>query len=717
MRSRRVALAIATCCAALTTAPLSAHAAGDFSPLPARTLGFAAHGTSAAPCTTRAAAGAHGIATVTYTAPAEGFASFGLDGGERHGDWDLAVFDARSGVRLGASQAFGASELVQTWMRSGQQVVLQACRRAGAVAHVPGRVQYGVAAWPAIAPPVKLVRIPLTNTRRQVPVLMALGIDVDENVYPDHALATVDSAADIGKLVAAGFAPKVLIGDVLASDRATIATDRARASRTRSRLRAAGNALPSGRTTYRQYEDYQSDLKNLVAAHPGLVRPITLPVKSFQGRDQMGIEISDKVDATDDQKPTAFIMGVHHAREWPAGEIPMEFAIYLAQHFGNDARVTKLLKSTRIVIVPIINPDGFIASRTAVDPADSLGDPGGALSLGESAFPPGGTLAYRRKTCDGAIPSGAAPCILQYGIDPNRNYGFNWGGPGASSSPLSQSYRGTGQWSEPETRSVHQFSQTRDVTSLLTMHNFASLVLRPPGLKTDGQAPDEDALKRLGDAMSADTGYKSEYGYELYDTAGTTEDWNYGAAGTFGYTIEMGPASGDGGNFHVAYQRAVIDQFNGAGQQAGRGLRQALLELSEEATNTADFATFRGRTLPGRILHLHKAFQTSTSPICAIAGPVDLNLPFYSCLGTTAATSVGDFLDYKTKVGPSGKFVWLVTPSTRPFVHKKGMSEAWTLTCEDTAGKVYVTKQITLWRGETRKLSLPCGGKLPKLRR
>jgi len=36
---------------------------------------------------------------------------------------------------------------------------------------------------------------------------------------------------------------------------------------------------------------------------------------------------------------------------------------------------------------------------------------------------------------------------------------------------------------------------------------------------------------------------------------------------------------------------------------------------------------------------------------------------------------------------------------------------------KDAAGEVYTTKQITLWRGETRKLSLPCGGKLPKLKR
>jgi len=50
---------------------------------------------------------------------------------------------------------------------------------------------------------VELVRIPLTNTRRQVPILTALGIDVDENVYPDSRAATIGSDAVLTKLVAA----------------------------------------------------------------------------------------------------------------------------------------------------------------------------------------------------------------------------------------------------------------------------------------------------------------------------------------------------------------------------------------------------------------------------------------------------------------------------------------------------------------------------------
>jgi Zinc carboxypeptidase len=93
---------------------------------------------------------------------------------------------------------------------------------------------------------------------------------------------------------------------------------------------------------------------------------------------------------------------------------------------------------------------------------------------------------------------------------------------------------------------VHEFSQQRHVTELILLHNFASLVLRPPSLERKGLAPDEDRLKQLGDKMASDTGYTSQYGWQLYDTSGTTEDWNYAAAGAYGYTIELGPAAEDG---------------------------------------------------------------------------------------------------------------------------------------------------------------------------
>ena len=64
-----------------------------------------------------------------------------------------------------------------------------------------------------------------------------------------------------------------------------------------------------GRKEYRTLEDYEAELKKIIAAHPGLARPVELPKKSFQGRPLMGVELSDNVDAKDDGKPTYFVMG------------------------------------------------------------------------------------------------------------------------------------------------------------------------------------------------------------------------------------------------------------------------------------------------------------------------------------------------------------------------------------------------------------------------
>jgi len=59
-------------------------------------------------------------------------------------------------------------------------------------------------------------------------------------------------------------------------------------------------------------------------------------------------------------------LGVHHAREWPSGEHAMEWAYELITKYRRgDARAKRLLSTTRTIVVPVVNPDGFNASREA----------------------------------------------------------------------------------------------------------------------------------------------------------------------------------------------------------------------------------------------------------------------------------------------------------------------------------------------------------------
>ena len=93
-------------------------------------------------------------------------------------------------------------------------------------------------------------------------------------------------------------------------------------------------------------------------------------------------------------------MGVHHAREWPSGEMAMEFAVDLVKNYGKNARITRLLKRARVIVVPVVNVDGFELSRTDGEYSDlrelNEYDPtGGTGSVAGDAR----ASTYKRKNC------------------------------------------------------------------------------------------------------------------------------------------------------------------------------------------------------------------------------------------------------------------------------------------------------------------------------
>jgi hypothetical protein len=657
-------------------------------------------------CTRLQDAGATGVARETWSAPLDGYVHIRLKGNSRN-DWDLGLFGA-DGSRRSASQSFGANEVVASFVRTGETVTLQACRGAGDAASMRLEttfVQLPGAGLGARPQRESLVRVKIPG-RRGIELLQRLGFDLTESRRRDWAEVVLHTDAERKRLSEVGLPFTVRVADMAAAQRSE-----ARKQEAWSRSIGGRSTLPTGRTDYRDYETIQAELKKLVADNPGRVRPVTLPHETYQGRSVEGIEIAKDVEGSDG-RPTFFLMGVHHAREWPAAESPMEFAQMLVK--GGDPRVDKIMAKTRTVVVPLINPDGYIESRSSPvdDPESST--PGGA---GYTALALTGGGAQRRKNCFGALP-GVAPCALQYGVDPNRNYGQFWGGPGASATPEQQDYRGPGPWSELETQNVHEFSQKHNVTALVTMHNVAALVLRAPGLKSSGLAPDELALKELGDAMGKATGYTSQYGWQLYDTTGTTEDWNYAAAGTFGYTIEMGPS---GGIFHPNYKEGMVDQWDGIGKQAGRGLREALMLAAEAADNRTWHSVLTGRSQPGRVLTVKKDFTTFSSAVCTVNSTTGGRLitaegtlrDTVSCANPGPVRSLKDGLEYTMTVPASGKFEWVITPSSRPFELRKGKAETWTLTCTDPGTKkVFDEQQVLIGRGEIRKIDMPCGGVL-----
>jgi hypothetical protein len=684
---RLTLLSLGTVAGLLLAAPAGAAVTPKTLPAVAKTLT-----TKGAACTSTA-----------YRAPLAGFLDVRLRGS---GDWDLELRDV-AGRTLGASRAFGGREVVQTRVRAGQRVTAVGCRRsAGAGRSARTTFRLTSVTLPKLVGALQMLRV--RGDEKQLHALEAAGLDVTHARGRGWADVLVAGATDLAKVVASGLRYSIRIGDLTKSLRDARAADR----RYATRVGAAGSALPTGRTTYRTYEEVQSELKGLVDDNPGLVRKVVFGT-SFQGREISGVEISKNVDQPDG-RPVYFLMAVHHAREWPAMEAAMEFAHMLVQEQG-DSRIAGLLATERVVILPLVNPDGFVSTRNAFDIGDQLGQQPD-VTLVESIAPFGGQFAYRRKNCNGEIFPPSLPCELAWGVDPNRNYGYNWGGAGSSADVTSQSYHGPAPRSESEVKAVWNFVRTHEVTTLITLHNVAALVLRPPGTSGAGQAPDEAKLKAVGDRMGAAAGYTSQYGFELYDTSGTTEDDSYAATGGFGYTIEIGPPDG---NFHMPYETGVVAEWTGANAHSNNqgGLKEALLIAAGAAADPADHAILKGTAAAGKVLRLHKAFETKTSPWCSKSvDPVltvealeNLGLGEICLTGKQPPLSIGDELDARTTVPASGSYEWHIGPSTRPFVAAGGGKEAYELTCEQADGTVLERHDLVVDRGQTAVVNLACG--------
>ena len=430
--------------------------------------------------------------------------------------------------------------------------------------------------------------------------------------------------------------------------------------------------LPSGREgSYRRLADYSNEMKQLAAANPTLVKPITLRQRTLTGRPVEGIEVTAGAPARDG-KPVFLQMGAHHAREWPSAEHAMEWAYELVNGYkANNARVRNLMGRVRTVIVPVVNPDGFNVSREA---GEANGVAGGRPGVDENSetinlFIP---REYQRKNCRVNNPDGDDPeqgdCsqptapqigLSQFGTDPNRNYGGFWGGPGASAGgaapfgDYAQDYRGDGPFSERETQNVRDLVASRQVTTLITNHTFSNLVLRPPGIRAQGPPFDEAIYNQLGQAMANENGYSNQPSYDLYDTTGGTEDWTYYATGGLGYTFEIGLIG-----FHPPFADTIAEYEGTSAAAQGSpgkgGNREAYFKAMENAANPARHSVISGNAGAGNVLRLYKSFQTATSPVIDAQGVEGTRILF------------GDVLDSTMQVPSSGSYELHANPSTRP---------------------------------------------------
>ena len=299
--------------------------------------------------------------------------------------------------------------------------------------------------------------------------------------------------------------------------------------------------------TFLNVVEIESALAALNSTYPTLTRFMPLPNLTVNGRRSNALLI--RGNGYFDCRPAfVFVSGVH-AREWGGPDILVNLATDLLEAYttnaglaygGNSfsgAAVKAIVNRTDIVVFPDINPDGRAYSMAAL---------------------PNSTQAMWRKNRNGP------------GIDVNRNYDFLWDFPvkfapnvsPASTNPASDTYHGTGPFSEPESRNVQWLvDQFPNARFFVDVHSFTGLVLYPWGddenqttdpsksfknSAWDGQrgltggtysdyhpagrlAEHQAAANVMRDGIFAVRGqsYVAKQGFLLYPTSGTSEDWAF----------------------------------------------------------------------------------------------------------------------------------------------------------------------------------------------
>ncbi len=287
--------------------------------------------------------------------------------------------------------------------------------------------------------------------------------------------------------------------------------------------------FPEKDSRFHNYDELHAAITEMKTKASDIVE-IEVIGKSVEGRDITNIKLTAPSDIKEIAKPAILFTGTHHAREHLSTEIPLMLAQYLVAEYlaGND-HVIKLLESTVVNIIPLVNPDG-----SEYDIADGR---------------------YKMWRKNRSVNSNGT-----FGVDLNRNYGYGWGGEGASASPGSDTYRGPEAFSEPETQAIKDFVESRkNITTLLSFHTFSKLILYPWGHKYESiqDEADRKVHETMARTMAQWNGYKPQEISALYIASGDTTDWSYGEHKIISFTFELDPSTMWEGGFYPG--QGVID--------------------------------------------------------------------------------------------------------------------------------------------------------------
>ena len=373
--------------------------------------------------------------------------------------------------------------------------------------------------------------------------LAKTGIDLTETFYKKNVFYQSEfSQAELNKINAAGFRTEILIDDmrkfyneqkknISAGKSASVANGCAPAPD----YPQPANFYFGSMGGYFTLQELMDNLDSMAAKYPGLVsarQPINAQTTD-EGRSLYWMRLSDNPNV-DESEPEVLYTALHHAREPNGMAAVVYYMWYLLENYATDTSIQNLVNNTEMYFIPCVNPDGYYYNETT--------DPSG-----------GGYWRKNRHDFGAGI----------FGVDLNRNYGFNWGYDDNGSSPdsASDTFRGNAPFSEAETQMTSAFCNAHNFKLALNYHTFSNLLINPYGNIPNYYTPDSTLYNSYTEILTRYNHYLTGTANQTvgYMVNGSSDDWMYGEQTAKPKIMAMTPEIGDGNDGFWPLPTRIID--------------------------------------------------------------------------------------------------------------------------------------------------------------
>ena len=363
------------------------------------------------------------------------------------------------------------------------------------------------------------------SSEQDLKTLSDLGVDLRQGTYKLNTFLESDlSESEIERVQNAGFSTDLLIENVskFYEEQGKIPANNFLRNPTCETLpgtnynpKVPDNFSLGSYAGYYKSQEMFDILSNMRSLYPSLIsEPFSVSdTLTHEGRTIYGFRISNSPDVQQN-KPRVLYTALIHAREPGTLSALIFYMWYLLENYGTDPEVTFLLDQTELYFVPLLNPDGYVRN--------------------EQTNPNGGGMHRKNRNPNHGTTN--------RGVDLNRNFPYLWGTTGVSFNQNSDTYPGTGAFSEPESKVFKKIAEQWGISHALNAHTFARMVLFPIGAVDNEFAVDHDYFSLVTKEMVVHSNYEAIKSSALYPASGDTDDYMYLSHGIFAMTPEIGGA-------------------------------------------------------------------------------------------------------------------------------------------------------------------------------